>query len=212
MATAYRWNEEYVQGLRPNITAAGNSCALKRQQIYRVNDPRWAGGPQRAETVRNDESGATAEKRKVGPTRLFRIPRLANSRKAALVEFYTVKRIDNSRLVRHVEPVKVRNLYKTVALGGVLAAFCMMYIYQHFRCIDLSFQLEDLKSKQVQAQSLNSELKLEIETLRDPHRIDVIAQKELGLKRPESTQVRESGNPDGSEVASVQDAGVNRQP
>jgi cell division protein FtsL len=212
MATAYRWNEEYVQGLRTNIAAEGSSSALKRQQIYRVNDLRWAGGPQRADTVRNDESGATAEKRKVGPTRLFRLPRLANSKKAALVEFYTVKRIDNSRLVRHVEPVKVRNLYKTVALGGVLAAFCMMYIYQHFRCIDLSFQLEDLKSKQVQAQSLNSELKLEIETLRDPQRIDVIAQKELGLKRPESTQVREYGNADGAEVASVQDARVNRAP
>jgi cell division protein FtsL len=211
MATAYRWSEEHAQGLRPNLTGAGSSSVLKRQQIYRVNDPRWAGA-QRVDTVRNDESGATAEKRKVVPTRLFRMPRLAKSKKPALVEFYTVKRIDNSRLVRHVEPVKVRNLYKTVALGGVLAAFCMMYIYQHFRCIDLSFQLEDLKSKQVQAQSLNSELKLEIETLRDPHRIDVIAQKELGLKRPESTQVRESGNPDGSEVASVQDARVNRVP
>jgi cell division protein FtsL len=121
-----------------------------------------------------------------------------------MVEFYTLKRIDNSRLVRHVEPVKMRNLYKTVALGGILAAFCMLYVYQHFRCIDLSFQLEDLKGKQVQAQSLNSELKLEIETLRDPHRIDVIAQRELGLKRADSAQVREYGDSDGAEVAALQ--------
>jgi cell division protein FtsL len=127
-------------------------------------------------------------------------------------QFHTVKRIDNSRLVRNVQPVRLRSFYRTAGLGALIAACLMMYIYQHFRCIDLSFQLEDLKSKQVQAQSLNSELKLEIETLRDPHRIDVIAQKELGLKRPESTQVRESGNPDGSEVASVQDARVNRAP
>ncbi len=49
----------------------------------------------------------------------------------------TVKRIDNSRLVRYVEPVKTRNLYKTVALGSVVAAFCMMYVYQHFRYIDM---------------------------------------------------------------------------
>ena len=64
-----------------------------------------------------------------------------------IVEFYTLKKIDNSRLVRHVEPVKMRNLYKTVALGSIIAAFCMLYVYQHFRCIDLGFQLEDLKSK-----------------------------------------------------------------
>ncbi len=63
----------------------------------------------------------------------------------AMTEFHTVKRIDNSRIVRHVEPVKMRKLYRMVALGGVIAAFFMLYIYQHFRCIDLSFQLEDLK-------------------------------------------------------------------
>jgi len=130
----------------------------------------------------------------------------------AMVEFYTVKRIDNSRLVRHVEPMKLRNLYKTAALGSIVAVFFMLYIYQHFRCIDLSFQLEDLKAKQEQAQALNSGLKLEIETLRDPRRIDVIAQKELGLKRPQSAQVREYANVDGAEVAAVRYARANRAP
>jgi len=129
-----------------------------------------------------------------------------------MVDFYTVKRIDNSRLVRHVEPMKLRNLYKTAALGGIVAVFFMLYIYQHFRCIDLSFQLEDLKAKQEQAQALNSGLKLEIETLRDPRRIDVIAQKELGLQRPQSAQVREYANVDGAEVAAVRYARANRAP
>src|SRR5258706_10505900 len=50
-----------------------------------------------------------------------------------------------------VEPVKLKNYYKTAALGGFVAMFFMLYIYQHFRCIDLSFQLEDLKAKQTQA-------------------------------------------------------------
>ena len=129
-----------------------------------------------------------------------------------IVEFYTVKKIDNSRLVRHVEPVKMRNLYKTVALGSIIAAFCMLYVYQHFRCIDQGFQLEDLKSKTQQAQKLNSTLKLEIAYLRDPHRIDVIARRELGLTQPTASQVREYGNPDGSEVAAVQYVRPNRVP
>ena len=65
---------------------------------------------------------------------------MARKKKArAMTEFHTVKRIDNSRIVRHVEPVKMRKLYRTTALGGVIAAFFMLYIYQHFRCIDLSF-------------------------------------------------------------------------
>ena len=56
-------------------------------------------------------------------------------------QFHTVKRIDNSRLVRNVEPVRLRSYYRTAGLGAIVAACLMMYIYQHFRCIDLSFQL-----------------------------------------------------------------------
>lgn len=130
----------------------------------------------------------------------------------AMVEFYTVKRIDNSRLVRRVEPVKLRNLYKTVVLGGIIAAFFMLYVYQHFRCIDLSFQLEDLKGKQDLAQTANSRLKLEIATLRDPHRIDMIARHELGLTQPNADQVHQYSPMDGAEVAAVHYVRPDRAP
>ena len=132
--------------------------------------------------------------------------------KAMMVEFHTVKRIDNSRLRRHIEPAKLRNLYKTVALGGVVAMCFMFYIYQYFRCIDLSFQLEDLKGKQEQAANLNGKLRLNIATLRDPHRIDLIARHQLGLTEPGPTQVREYTNFDGAEEASVRYTRPNRQP
>jgi cell division protein FtsL len=136
---------------------------------------------------------------------------MAKRKKApAALEFQTVKRIDNSRLVRHVEPVKMRNLYRTAALGGIVAMFFMMYIYQHFRCIDLSFQLEDVKGKQVEAASLNSSLKLEIASLRNPMRIDVIARRQLGLTEPLPTQVQEYDAPSGAEVAAARYIRPNR--
>ena len=128
----------------------------------------------------------------------------------AMTEFHTVKRIDNSRIVRHVEPVKMRRLYRTVALGGLIAAFFMMYIYQHFRCIDLSFQLEDVKGRQSEAAALNSSLKLEIAGLRNPMRIDVIARRQLGLTEPLPTQVQEYEAPNGAEVAAVRTVRANR--
>ena len=118
-------------------------------------------------------------------------------------EFRTVKRIDNSRLVRHVEPAKQKNLLKTAGLGGVVAVFFLFYIFQHFRCIDLSFTLEDLKAQQVRAAALNSELRLEIANLRDPMRIDVIARRQLGLTQPLPIQVREYEAPTGMQVAAV---------
>ena len=129
---------------------------------------------------------------------------MANRKKTrAIREFQTVKRIDNSRLMRRVEPVKLRYYYRTLALGTFVAAFFMLYIYQHFRCIDLSFQLEEVKAKQVEAATLNSSLKLEIASLRSPMRIDVIARRQLGLTEPLPAQVREYDAPAGAQVAAA---------
>lgn len=128
---------------------------------------------------------------------------MTRKKAAPMMEFRTVKRIDNSRLVRHVEPVKQKNLYKTAGLGGIVALFFLFYIFQHFRCIDLSFQLEDLKAQQARAAQLNSELKLEIANLRDPMRIDVIARRQLGLTEPLPAQMREYEAPSGMQVAAA---------
>ena len=135
---------------------------------------------------------------------------MAKKRTVPMREFRTVKRIDNSRLVRHSEPAKQKGLYKSAGLGALVAVFFLLYIFQHFKCIDLSFALEDLKAQQAKTASLNSELKLEIANLRDPMRIDVIARKHLGLTEPLPIQVREYDAPSGMQVAAVRFGRRNR--
>ena len=199
MATAYRWSEEFPQG--PKVQSEAAETATRRT-VRRFQ-----------QRMNSDAPGKPTVEFPVGRGRVIGRPvASARAKKPQMTEIYTVKRIDNSRLVRHMEAVKVRNLYRTVALGGLIAFCLMAYVYQHFRCIDLSFQLEDFKAKQVQAQQANGELKLEIATLRDPRRIDVIAQRELGLKRPDAAQMREYANTDGSEVAALQAVRINRVP
>ena len=133
------------------------------------------------------------------------------TKKAPLArEFHTFKRIDNSRLVRNVAPLKMRNLYRTVALGATIAAFLTLYIYQHFRCIDLSFQLESVKAQQADAAALNSSLNLQIAGLSDPRRIDEIARRQLGLTEIQPAQVQEYEVPNGAEVAAVRYTRANR--
>ena len=124
-------------------------------------------------------------------------------KKAVQTEFHTVKRIDNSRLVRPAEPMRMQGLYRTAGWSALIAVFMMFYVYQHFRCIDFSFQLEDLKARQTKMSALNSELRLEIEGLRDPRRIDVIARRQLGLTEPLPTQVQEYDAPAGAELAAA---------
>jgi cell division protein FtsL len=135
---------------------------------------------------------------------------MTRTRKSRATEFHTVKRLDNTRLVRNVEPVKLRNLYRTVALGSVIAAFFLLYIYQHFKCIDLSFQLEAARTERVEAAAQNSSLKLEIASLSNPKRIDMIARRQLGLTKTLSSQVREYQPTAGAEVAAAQLLRMNR--
>jgi cell division protein FtsL len=124
--------------------------------------------------------------------------------RADKTEFHTVKRLDNTRLVRNVEPAKLRNLYRTLGLGSVITAFFLLYIYQHFKCIDLSFQLEAARTSRVEAAAQNSSLKLEIASLSNPKRIDVIARRQLGLTETLPSQVREYQPTVGAEVAAAQ--------
>lgn len=106
-----------------------------------------------------------------------------------MTEFHTVKRIDNSRLVRQMAPERLRECCRMVALGGVLAAGGLLYGWQHFQCIHLGYQLEELKAERGQATELNVQLKLEAAGLRSPMRIDAIARRDLGLTMPLPGQV-----------------------
>ena len=212
MATAYRLSGEIPQGLKPPVSESDLSRRKPRRTMPAQQEfaARWRGEP--ASRFHSPDNLSWPKASSLTTRSLRRELMGGNSKKPAMAEFYTVKRIDNSRLVRHVEPAKMRNLFRTAALGGIIAVFFMLYVYQHFRCIDMSFQLEDLKGKQAQAAELNGKLKLEIATLRDPHRIDIIAQHELGFKRPEANQVREYVNLDGAEVAALQYTRLNRAP
>lgn len=198
MATAYQW------------TGGEEITAVQKKQILLAESARRGRGPWAQTTLgmTHGPSVVQVHRHKAVATAVIDLAsRRERSKKPVLVELYTVKKIDNSRLVRNIEPVRLKNFYRTAALGAMIAFFCMFYVYQHFRCIDLSFQLEDLKAKQTQAQALNSALKLEIATLRDPRRIDVIARHQLGLTQPTALQVREYANLDGAEVAAVQNTG-----
>ncbi len=118
-----------------------------------------------------------------------------------MTEFYTVKRIDNSRLVRTASPDLWRQTWRLVALAGLLAAGVLLYAWQHFECLQLGYQLEELKSERAQAAELNQQLHLEVASLRSPMRVDVIARQQLGLTVPLPGQVAPAESPSGAELA-----------
>jgi cell division protein FtsL len=106
-----------------------------------------------------------------------------------MTEYYTVKRIDNSRLVRSAAPAKLREYWRRVAVGAAMAGCLLVYVWQHFDCIQIRYQIEQLQSQRAQAAELNQRLHLEVATLRAPSRVDTIARNQLGLTVPVPGQV-----------------------
>ncbi|MFZ3215504.1 MAG: hypothetical protein WA192_05525 [Candidatus Acidiferrales bacterium] len=98
-----------------------------------------------------------------------------------MTEYYTVKRIDNSRLVRPLAPARLRDFWRRVAAGGAMAACLLFYAWQHFACIQLQYQVEQLSAARAQSAQLNQQLRVEVATLTAPGRVDGIARNELGL-------------------------------
>lgn len=104
-------------------------------------------------------------------------------------EYYTVKQIDNSRLARPTHPAQVKDFWRRVAVGAAMAACLLSYAWQHFECIQIRYQIEQLDSDRAQATELNQQLHLEVATLRSPMRVDAIARNQLGLTVPVPGQV-----------------------
>jgi cell division protein FtsL len=106
-----------------------------------------------------------------------------------MTEYYTVKRIDNSRLIRSTAPSRMHEFWRRVGVGAALAGCLLFYVGQHFECIQLRYQVEQLETQRTQAAQLNEQLHLEVATLRAPGRVDAIARNQLGLTVPVPGQV-----------------------
>ncbi len=98
-----------------------------------------------------------------------------------MTQYHTVKRIDNSRLVRPMAPARFQEYWRRVAAGGAIAACLLVYAWQHFECIRLRYQVEQLAAARAQSAQLNQQLHVEIASLKGYERVDWIARNQLGL-------------------------------
>ena len=95
---------------------------------------------------------------------------------------------------------------RIVAYGGILAAGLLLFAWQHFQCLQLGYQLEELKAERGQAAEMNLRLKLEVAALKAPMRIDAIARNTLGLTMPVLGQVAPVYGPSEAVLAQVRGA------
>ena len=122
---------------------------------------------------------------------------------------YDLKRdVRNNPIVREIDRVRQRELWRLGAVGVCLVAVLLFSAWQHFELLRHGYEIEQLEQDRVLEIELNRHLRLEIETLRSLRRVEQIAIEELNLVAPTPAEaqvierIAPAALPDGSVMVS----------
>ena len=99
-------------------------------------------------------------------------------------EYAIKKDVRNNPIVREIDEEKQRELWKSVGIAGFLVVVLLFSAWQHFELLRHGYQVEELQRQRAAEQETARQLRLEIETLKSPKRIEALATGQLHLVAP----------------------------
>ena len=99
-------------------------------------------------------------------------------------EYAIKKDVRNNAIVREVDEARQRDLWKSVAMAGLFVAVLLFSAWQHFELLQHGYRIEEMQRERSGEEELTRRLRLEIETLRSPQRIESLATGRLHLVTP----------------------------
>ena len=99
-------------------------------------------------------------------------------------EYAIKKDVRNNPIVREVDEAKQRELWQSVGIAGFLVLVLLFSAWQHFELLRHGYQVEEIKRQRSAEEETARRLRLEIETLRSPKRIEALATAQLHLVAP----------------------------
>jgi cell division protein FtsL len=99
-------------------------------------------------------------------------------------EYAIKKDVRNNPIVREVDRERNRELWRSVAIGVFLVAVLLFSAWQHFELLRHGYRLEQMQKERAAEDEINRHLRLEIETLRSPARIERLAVSRLRMVVP----------------------------
>ena len=103
-------------------------------------------------------------------------------------EYAIKKDVRNNPIVREVDEARQRQLWGSVVIGGFLVAVILFSAWQRFELLGHGYEIQRMQRERAAEIEVNRHLRLEIETLRSPSRIEKIALKQLHLVAPTRDQ------------------------
>jgi cell division protein FtsL len=103
-------------------------------------------------------------------------------------EYGIKKDVRNNPIVRELDDARQRQLWRSAGIGALLVLVLLFSAWQHYELLQHGYLMERLQQERAAEEEINRHLKLEIETLRSPRRIEQIAIRELRLVEPQADQ------------------------
>lgn len=99
-------------------------------------------------------------------------------------EYAIKKDVRNNPIVREVDEARQRELWKSVAIAGVLVIVLLFSAWQRTELLRHGYQVEELQREKAAEDDIGRHLRLEIDTLKSPTRIESLATNRLHLVSP----------------------------
>lgn len=98
------------------------------------------------------------------------------------------KDVRNNPIIREVDQTRQRELWRSAAVGVFLVAVLLFSAWQHFELLQHGYRIEQMQQERARELEIHRHLRLEVETLQAPTRIEQIATEQLDLVAPTSEE------------------------
>jgi cell division protein FtsL len=99
-------------------------------------------------------------------------------------EYAVKKDVRNNPIVREMDQARQRELWTLAGIAGFVVLVLLFSAWQHFELLRHGYQVEQMKKERASEEDAARRLRLEIETLRAPKRIEALATQQLHLVAP----------------------------
>jgi cell division protein FtsL len=103
---------------------------------------------------------------------------------AETFEYAIRKDVRNNPIVRELDRERQREMIRSAAIGVFLVVVLLFSAWQHFELLRHGYRLEQMQKERAAEEEINRHLRLEIETLRAPGRIERLATERLHMVAP----------------------------
>jgi len=99
-------------------------------------------------------------------------------------EYAVKKDVRNNPIVREIDEGRQHELWRSVAVGLLFVAVLLFSAWQHLELLEHGYKVEQMQRELASEQEISRHLRLEIETLMAPQRVESLATDRLGLVAP----------------------------